>query len=148
MQVNQSPGSRSRCSCQCQTATQWRVHVMYRRQWQTCGFCVSVWAGLHRATGHMFGLCLEALSWRFLGVTCAFLSSQGETCGWRDVYSGPDYIFCIQLSVLANATTEKQEKEGKSGSFLLMENMLSFTPNISLLFVSFLLPSALGFFFF
>lgn len=151
VQVNQWPGSRAQLQLSCRTVTLWGVHVMCRRQWQTCGFCVSVWAGLHWAIGHMFGLCVHPLNRCFLGVTCAFLFRGGEPCGWLDAYSRPDYIFCVQLSVQANATLETQEREGKSESArfsLLMENIPRITPKMSLLFVSSLLPFALGFFFF
>lgn len=98
----------------------------------------------------MFGLCVHPLNRCFLGVTCAFLFRGGEPCGWLDAYSRPDYIFCVQLSVQANATLETQEREGKSESArfsLLMENIPRITPKMSLLFVSSLLPFALGFFF-
>lgn len=42
--------------------------------------CVSVWAGLNWAIGHMFELCVQPLSWCFLGVTCTFVLRAGEPC--------------------------------------------------------------------
>lgn len=94
-QVNQWLGSGAQSQLLCRTLTLCGVHVMCGRQWQTCGFCVSVWAGLHWAIRHMFGLCVQPLSPCFLGVTCAFVLKGGEPCGLRDAYSRADYMFCV-----------------------------------------------------
>lgn len=83
-------GSGAQLQLLCGTVTLQGVHVMCGRQWQTCGFCVSVWAGLHWATSHMFWLCVQPLSRGFLGVTCAFVLRRGEPCGLRDANGHPD----------------------------------------------------------
>ncbi len=118
VQVNKWLGSGAQLQLSCRTVTLCGVHVMCGRQWQTCGFCVSVWAGLYWAICHMFGLCVQPLSRCFLGVTCAFVLRGGEPCGLRDAYSYPDYMFCVSscLSKPAlDATLQAQGREKGTG---------------------------------
>lgn len=132
-QVNQWLGSWAQSQLSCWTLTLCGVHVMCGRQWQTCGFCVSVWAGLHWAIGHMFGLCVQPLSPCFLGVTCAFVLKGGEPCGLRDAYSHADYMFSVSSCLSKPApdatrtrTQRRGEKRVRAPDFpLLMENILS-----------------------
>lgn len=110
-QQRSARGSEAQLQLSCRAVTLCGVHVMCGRQWQTCGFCVSVWAGLHWAICHMFGLCVQPLSPCFLGVTCTFVLKGGEPCGVRDAYGRADYMFPVSSCLWEPAPDATRETE-------------------------------------
>lgn len=152
-QVNLWLGARAQLQLSFQTVTLCGVHVMCGRQWQTCGLCVSVWAGLHWAIHHIWTLC-AASEPTFPWCDLRFVLRGHEPRGLRDACSRTDYMFCVSSCLSKPAPdvileTQKSRKGRARARFLSLneKHTENFSKRISLSFVSSLFPFALFSFF-